>query len=50
MIRAGDGEEVGCTMASAKENDRCTVTFKVSGMHADWPVKGWEKVIGLDLS
>lgn len=43
-MRGGDEEVVGCTKASAKENDR----FKVCGTNADWPEKGREKMIGLD--
>lgn len=36
-------EKVGCTKASAKESDRCTVRFKVCGMSATWSDEGWEK-------
>lgn len=43
-MRGGDEEGVGCTKASAKENDR----FKVCGTNADWPEKGREKMTGLD--
>lgn len=29
--------------ASASENDRCAVTFKVRGLKADLSYEGWQK-------
>lgn len=35
-----------CTKASAKENERCTVRFKVCIMNADWPGEGdWTRPV-----
>lgn len=43
VMRGGDGDELDCTTASAKEKNRCTVRFKVCAMNADWPGKGWRR-------
>lgn len=42
-MRGGDGDELDCTTASAKEKNRCTVRFKVCAMNADWTGKGWRR-------
>lgn len=42
-MTGGDGEEVGCTKVSAKENNTMHSEFKVCCMNADWPEEGREK-------